>query len=66
MMSLEDEVKKEISDAVRRGRESLEASMTSEDVQAHWLDMIAFLNNRVEAGEKAILRLAREIDSMRA
>jgi hypothetical protein len=65
-MSLEDEVKKEISDAVRRGRESLESSMTSEDVQAHWLDLIAFLNNRVEAGEKAILRLAREIDSMRA
>jgi hypothetical protein len=65
-MSLEDEVKKDISDAVRRGRESLEASMASEDVQAHWVDLIAFLNNRVEAEEKAILRLAREIDSMRA
>jgi hypothetical protein len=64
-MSLEDEIKKELSDAIRRDRMFIEAAVSGREVDADWPDLVAFLNRRIEAGEAAIFRLAREIDRLR-
>jgi hypothetical protein len=64
-VSLEDDLKNEMWQAIQRDPKFMEMHVTGGEVDFDWPDALAFINRRVEAVQEAVLRLAREIDGLR-